>query len=85
MPPSPAYSVVINPRAGGDRSTWAKFWCQRGGLGTLVDDERVYRTILTGQPVVIEFECEAEGRYCEQLVAVVQERYVSRPAAAALH
>jgi hypothetical protein len=79
------YSVVINPRAGGDRSTWARFWCARGGLSALVDDERVYRTILTGQPVIIDCEDEAEGRYLEQLVAVVQERYVRRPAAAALH
>jgi hypothetical protein len=82
---SPAYTVVINPRAGGDRSTWARFWCARGGLSTLVDDERVYRTILTGAPVVIECEDLAEGKYLEQLVTVVTERYARRPAAAALH
>jgi hypothetical protein len=79
------YVVVINPRPGGDRSTWARFWCARGGLSALVDDGRFYETVLTGQPVVIQCECEAEGRYLEQLVQVVQERYVRRPERAVLH
>ena len=69
----------------GDQSSWPRIWVARGGLAALVNDERCYRTILSGRPVIISFEDEAEGRVLEYLIGVMLERRCRRPAAAVLH
>ena len=64
----------------GDQSLWTRIWVARGGLAALVDDERLYQTIINGAPIVLSFEDEAEGRFSEYLISVMLER--RRPAAA---
>jgi len=68
----------------GDQSSWSRIWVARGGLAALIDDERLYQTIINGAAIVLNFEDEAEGRVLEYLVGVMLERRC-RPAAAVLH
>jgi hypothetical protein len=58
----------------GDQSLWSRIWVARGGLAALIDDERLYRTIINGAPIVLRFEDEAEGRFLEYLISVMLER-----------
>ena len=68
----------------GDQSSWPRIWVARGGLAALIDDERLYRTIINGAPIILSFEDEAEGRVLEYLISVVLKRR-PRPVAAVLH
>ena len=65
----------------GDQSSWPRIWVVRGGLAALVDDGRLYQTIINGAPIVLRFEDEAEGRVLEYLISVMLKRR-PRPAAA---
>ena len=66
----------------GDQSSWPRIWVARGGLAALVDDERLYQTIINAVPIVLSFENEAEGHFLEYVISVMLKR---RPAAAVLH
>jgi hypothetical protein len=68
----------------GEQSSWRRIWVARGGLAALIDDERLYRTIINGAPIILSFEDEAEGRVLEYLISVVLKRR-PRPVAAVLH
>jgi hypothetical protein len=65
----------------GEQSSWSRIWVARGGLAALVDDERLYQTIVNGSPIVLRFEDETEGRVLEYLISVMLKRR-PRPAAA---
>jgi hypothetical protein len=66
----------------GDQSSWPRVWVARGGLAALVDDERLYQTIINGAPIVLRFEDETEGRVLEYLISVMLKGRCPRPAAA---
>jgi hypothetical protein len=66
----------------GDQSSWRRIWVARGGLAALIDDERLYQTIINGAPIVLNFEDETEGRVLEYLISIMLERRFRRPAAA---
>jgi hypothetical protein len=85
MPPPDFYKVAFNVDGGGDPSSWPRIYCPKGGLADLVADERLYRTIHYGAPVVITFEAEYEGRFLEQLVGTFVERCARRDRSAVLH
>ena len=72
------------PEDGSGDQLWPRIWVARGGLAALIDDERLYQTIVNGAPIVLRFEDEAEGRVLEYLISVMLKRR-PRPAAAVLH